>query len=66
MPIIVNTEPIFDTLTAALGRVKYEEAMADDSRYPCYVVRLHTGEYQVIRSMPLLGEWYTSDGIRHG
>ena len=33
---------------------------------PAYVVVTHTGNLEITSRMPLLGEWYSSDGIKHG
>lgn len=31
-----------------------------------YIVRCHDGTYSITDQMPLIGEWYDADGIRHG
>ena len=32
---------------------------------PMYIVKSDCG-YIILDRMPMMGEWYTSDGIRHG
>ena len=33
---------------------------------PCFLVVCFDGSLLVTEDMPLLGEWYTADGVRHG
>lgn len=34
--------------------------------YHYVIFNVPTGEYVITDTMPFLGEWYDSDGIRHG
>ena len=33
---------------------------------PVYIVRCYDKTWEFTERMPLLGEWYTTDGIKHG
>ena len=53
----------FASLAEALVAAKRWEA----PRVPYYVARNQADDtYVVTAHMPLLGEWWTSDGIKHG
>lgn len=59
----------FASLAEALGGAKYWEALpvCGAPRVPYYVVRSQIDDaYIVTARMPLMGEWWTSDGIKHG
>lgn len=57
------------TLRSAIHEAKHRERT---NHKPHYIVRCvvntkpHIAIYNVTSRMPLLGEWYTSDGIQHG
>lgn len=54
-----------DRRKSAIAQAKATEATTDKG--PQYVVWCVPDDDWVIQSaMPMLGEWYTSDGIRHG
>jgi hypothetical protein len=63
MSIPLLTEPVFTTLDEALRQAVVAEAWAAPRLY--YVVKTIDG-FEVVDSMPLLGTWWTSNGIRHG
>ena len=49
---------------AAMAEAKRLEAT--NGNKPRYVVKCFDGTWVVTRSLPFGGEWYTTDGIRHG
>ena len=51
------------TKEAAIYHAARKEAQ---TRRTHYVMHCTSGGWLVTERMPLLGEWYTSDGIRHG
>ena len=53
---------MYDTKNAAL----YEAKKRETGGAPQYVVKWFDGRWSVTNEMPLMGEWYTTDGIRHG
>ena len=42
------------------------QAREKQTGQPHYVARWASGEWEVTDRMPLMGEWYSTDGIRHG
>ena len=65
----------FASLAEALSGAKYWEDLpvAGVPQVPYYVVRSQSAmrarvddAYIITARMPLLGEWWTSDGIKHG
>ena len=48
-----------EAVAEAASRERTTEARA-------YVMRRHDNRFIVLSTMPLIGEWYTSDGVRHG
>lgn len=55
--------PIYELRKPALECAKLTER---ETGKPHYVVRCFPDVYEVTDRMPLLGTWWTSDGIRHG
>lgn len=55
---------LFDNLKAALIVAKKKQSARFGAVH--YVVKCHDGSFEVQDSMPYMGEWYSSDGIRHG
>lgn len=55
-------------MTTKKIKIKIDEArkIETDTGKPQYVIVCFDGEIVIEDSMPMLGEWYTADGIRHG
>lgn len=56
----------FKTLAEAIKEAKRQERATRSSRWVVFVCDYPHDGYEVTERMPLLGEWYDSDGIRHG
>ena len=61
---IDTKEPTFATLPEALERAKADASTAGGDRY--VLLTVVPGGYTVLRDMPMMGQWWTADGIRHG
>lgn len=59
----------YDTLDEALTEAKRREGsdeVAGLTGKPQYVALCHDGTHVVTSALPLLGTWWTSDGLQHG
>jgi hypothetical protein len=59
--------PIFETVEDGKGEALIQarrNEKATGERW--YVCRRHDGVWMLTDSMPMMGEWYDSDGHRHG
>ncbi len=54
---------IYDTTTTALIEARSRERL--DPPVERYVVKVPEG-YVIVDKMPFLGEWWSSDGVKHG
>ena len=52
-------------LSAAVGSAKRYEQRTGKRCY-VYCSKIQGGAYLTTTTMPLIGEWYDADGIRHG
>jgi len=55
----------YSDLQQALTEARYEEKTSGEYRYVLKVYRPEEG-FVVEARMPLMGEWYSADGRRHG
>ena len=53
----------YDTKSCAVHAAKQLE---NGSGQSFFVQKCFDGSYVIVSKMPLMGEWYTSDGIQHG
>ena len=49
-----------------LAALAFARAAERDTGTYHYVSKWHDGTFEVTARMPLIGEWYDADGIRHG
>lgn len=62
--MIDTFKPVFATLGEALRRAK-EDAVSTEREHYVVPIIMPAG-YTVLPDMPMMGRWWTSDGIQHG
>ena len=63
IPLRPNELCRYDSKLAAVAAARANEKRTGQ---PHYVLRFVPNAWTVATTMPLLGEWYSTDGIRHG